>query len=124
MGICYTTILKSYIIHTFSQCQEYINDVEGQHDILEKQIAELENKILPDVEMLFYYGCKADSITENAFLNGVLVLSSDYLKGNNFPAVFLMDKDFDGISTTNYKLIKEKGTGNFLLTKNQLNENN
>ncbi len=111
---------------TVHQCQEHVNDIEGQHDVLEQQIAELKKQILPDDEMLFYYGCRADTIMEDAFNNGTLVLTPDYLKEKKFPDVLLTDKDFDGIiiTTTNFKLTKSKDENNFTLTKNLSDEKN
>lgn len=102
---------------TVTQCQEHIDDIEAQNDQLEKENEELRIKILPDEEMLFYYGCKSDIILDNAFNKGVSIVTPEYLKQNKFPIALLKEKNFDGITTTNYKLEKEQNGINFNLSK-------
>jgi DNA repair exonuclease SbcCD ATPase subunit len=109
--------LKTECKDTVEQAQGHIDNVEEQHDELEKQIEELKKQVLPEAEMLFYFGCKADAIFDVAFNSGILALTSDYLKEKNFPDVLLSDKDFDGITTSNFKLIKTDDK-KFALTKN------
>ncbi len=110
-------MLKEECAETLAECQEHVNDIEIQNDILEKQIEDQKKLSLTENEITFYYGCKADIIMSSAFNKGLSVLTFDILKESKFPDVLLNDKNFDGLITSNFKLTKVKGESNFTLIK-------
>src|SRR4051812_21497080 len=80
------TELETECHDTVTQAQEHVDDVEYQNDELQEQIAEFKAKVLPDEELMFYYGSKMDMILSETYENGMAFLTTDYLRACNFPA--------------------------------------
>ena len=118
-----------------AQHDSFKNEVEGsvhdcQHEIdaealqYEKTIAELRAKVLPDVEMQFYFLSKADVILFNLFKQNKSIMTAEELKQLSFPMV-LLDKtngEQIGIRTSNFSLV-QAADNTFKLSQNGKTEN-